>query len=124
MTIKTGLLIVAHQPIASSIVEVAKMILKNVPDCIAVDIDSDQEPLMNVEKIRLARNQLKNERIFLIEDIPYATPSNVARQALNKEDIAIISPLSLHLLLKLINYRDLPLEDLKKKFKEIIVTVE
>lgn len=124
MTTKTGLLIVAHQPIASSIVEVAKMILKNVPDCIAVDIDSDQDPLLNEKKIQTARNKLKNERIFLIEDIPYATPSNVARKALNTEEIAIISPLSLHLLLKLINYRDLPLEDLKKKFKEITVTVE
>ena len=120
---KNGFLIIAHNPIGMAFQEALVKIFGVVPECVFVDIDSDEAQDKIVNKIRQARLSLKTEQIVMIQDIPGAHPANMAGIACKGESIPTIYPLSMPLLFKLIGNRNLPLGDLLEKAKDVKTTV-
>ena len=101
---RTGFLVVAHKPIASSMVKVAEEIMGNLDGCMPIDIVSDDP----------------KERIVIL-DVEGATPGNILRAFCKDKKFLLARPLSLPLLLKLFGYRELDLEELARKAREVCV---
>lgn len=118
---KTGFLIVAHAPLGQALYDVADTILGGLKDCAVVDVDSDAPSEVTLSQLRSARDSLQCERIIVLEDILFATPSNRVKEAFGTE-YPVIAPLSLPMLLKLVNYRNGDLETLVAKAREIQTT--
>jgi len=117
----TGFLVLAHKPLAQAALEVVTTIYKSNPGVAAVDVESDLPDAVTQEQIRVACRALREkcDQIVLIEDVCGATPSNIARRMENQDWAARVCPLSVPLLLKLINYRNKPLSELLQKASEI-----
>jgi mannose/fructose-specific phosphotransferase system component IIA len=118
----TGFLILAHKPLAQAAADVVTAIYKSNPGVCAVDVDSDH-PGCDIERqIKEACSRLAQvcDQIVLVEDICGATPANVAERMDGRPWVARICPLSLPLLLKLVNYRNKPLDELLLKAREVV----
>ena len=113
-----SLIIAAHKPIASAFREATLQIMKEVPDFIAVDIDSDA----SAEALQKQLSSIEAEERVVILDIEGATPCNVMRGFCETHPCLFLVPLSLPLLFKMICYRSLSLKELEQKAKEIGVT--
>lgn len=112
-----ALLLVTHKKIASSLIEVASSIVNDSPDnfaCIEVPMDS---PVDTMEaEINDQLNQLdRNDGMLILTDMYGGTPSNIAKKFLHQKDTHFISGLNLPMLVKIMNYRDLPLTELSEK---------
>jgi len=112
-----ALLLVTHKNIAGSLIEVASSIINNAPEnfaCIEVPMDT---PIDAMETT--INNQLKqldrNEGMLILTDMYGGTPSNIARKFLQQKDTRLISGLNLPMLIRIMNYRDLPLTELSEK---------
>lgn len=117
-----GLIIAAHKPIAGAFREATLQIMKEVPDFIAVDIDSDASAEALQKQLSEAWDSLEAEERVVILDIEGATPCNVMRGYCETHPCLFLVPLSLPLLFKMICYRSLSLKELEQKAKEIGVT--
>jgi mannose/fructose-specific phosphotransferase system component IIA len=118
----TGFLILAHKPLAQAAAAVVEAVYKSNPGVCAVDVDSDLPGCETERQIREACGRLSGicDRIVLIEDVCGATPANVAERMTDRPWVARICPLSLPLLLKLVNYRNKPLDELLQKAREVV----
>ncbi|MCK5497972.1 MAG: PTS sugar transporter subunit IIA [Gammaproteobacteria bacterium] len=112
-----ALLLITHKKIASSLVEVASSIVNDAPEnfaCIEVPMDA---PVDAVEtRIDDQLNKLdRNDGLMILTDMYGGTPSNIANKYLQQEDTYLISGLNLPMLVKIMNYRNLPLAELSEK---------
>ncbi len=115
--IQTNILVVAHAPLASALLDVLRHVHGAVPlGVYAVDVLADE----NTAAVALRIAALVGTTPSLIlTDLPGATPHNCATQAC--KDIAnslFISPLTAPLLLRAVNYRSLPLQALHDKLTQ------
>ncbi len=118
---RTGFLVVAHKPIASSMVKVAEEIMGNLDGCMPIDIVSDDPKEKIQEQIKNAWESLKVQQRIVILDVEGATPGNILRAFCKDKKFLLARPLSLPLLLKLFGYRELDLEELARKAREVCV---
>lgn len=112
-----ALLLVTHNKIASSLIEVASNIVNNAPEnfaCIEVPMDTPTDAMET--KINDQLNQLdRNEGMLILTDMYGGTPSNIANRFLHQKNTHLISGLNLPMLVKIMNYRNLPLAELSEK---------
>ena len=112
-----ALLLITHKKIASSLVEVASSIVNDAPEnfaCIEVPMDTPTDTMET--KISNQLNQLdRNEGMLILTDMYGGTPSNIANKFLQQKDTHLISGLNLPMLVKIMNYRNLPLAELSEK---------
>lgn len=112
-----ALLLVTHKEIASSLIEVASSIVNDSPDnfaCVEVPMDAPVDVMES--KINDLLNQLdRNDGLLILTDMYGGTPSNIAKKLLHHEDTHFISGLNLPMLVKIMNYRNLPLAELSEK---------
>ena len=112
-----ALLLITHKKIASSLIEVASSIVNDAPEnfaCIEVPMDA---PVDAVEtRINDQLDQLdRNDGLMILTDMYGGTPSNIANKYLQQKDTHLISGLNLPMLVKIMNYRTLPLAELSEK---------
>lgn len=115
---KTGFLLVAHKPLASSFNSVAKEIFAGLEAVEAVDIDSDEDRQLQQEQLERAWNAIDAEQKVVLVDVFGATPGNVVCAFAKEKNCECIAPLSLPLLMKLLCYRNQPLKVLLEKASE------
>ena len=112
-----ALLLITHKKIASSLVEVASSIVNDALEnfsCIEVPMDTPTDTMET--KISDQLNQLdRNEGMLILTDMYGGTPSNIANKFLQQKDTHLISGLNLPMLVKILNYRNLPLAELSEK---------
>jgi PTS system ascorbate-specific IIA component len=112
-----ALLLVTHKKIASSLVEVASSIVNDAPEnlaCIEVPMDAPTETMEATIDDKL--DQLdQSEGMLILTDTYGGTPSNIANKFAHQKKTCLISGLNLPMLLKIMNYRDLPLAELSEK---------
>jgi len=113
-----ALLLITHEQIAHSLLTTAHNILSRpVDNAIAIEVPMDAPP----ETIRAqASRQLSTLEIdsglLILTDLIGSTPYNVATQIkADQKEAIVISGLNLPMLLKLANYRELPLTELADK---------
>ena len=112
-----ALLLITHKKIASSLVEVASSIVNDALEnfsCIEVPMDTPTDTMET--KISDQLNQLdRNEGMLILTDMYGGTPSNIANKFIQQKDTRLISGLNLPMLVKILNYRNLPLAELSEK---------
>ncbi len=112
-----ALLLVTHKKIASSLIEVASSIVNNAPEnfaCIEVPMDTSTETMETTISNQLEQLD-RNEGMLILTDMYGGTPSNIANKFLQQKNTCLISGLNLPMLVRIMNYRDLPLTELSEK---------
>jgi PTS system ascorbate-specific IIA component len=112
-----GVLLVTHGPLGENLIEAAAHVLGSRPqDMEALDVSSRAEPRDIEADISSRMRALdKGDGVLVLTDIYGATPSNCMCRALAPGHAAGISGVNLPMLLKTLNYRDLPLDQLAAK---------
>ena len=112
-----ALLLITHNKIASSLIEVASSVVNNVPENISyVEVPMDT-PIGTIEAtIKDKLDKLdKNDGTLILTDMYGGTPCNVAVKFSNQNNTRLISGLNLPMLIRIMNYRNLPLDELSEK---------
>jgi len=114
-----GILIIAHGDIGPALIGAASHVLgRNLAaervDALKAGHDEDREALLAEARRRIAALD-EGDGVLLLTDLFGATPANAARELLVPERVAGAAGVSLPMLLRAVNYRQLPLEALRDK---------
>ncbi len=108
-----SLLIVAHAPLASSLMAVARHVY---PECsrtaAAVDVSPGAEPEAVQAQIRTALAELGAEEVLMLVDVFGATPCNAALAVADGQHIRVVAGVNVPMLWRTLCYAQMPLEDL------------
>jgi PTS system ascorbate-specific IIA component len=112
-----AILIVAHVPLATALVECARHVLGHDPEVQAVDVLPDE--CAHDSSPSLSRQIIEADLghgVLILTDLPGATPSNIAVQASHTAQLAgvpccVLGGVNASMLIRAINYRQSNLED-------------
>ncbi len=111
----TRLLLVTHQGIGETMLEVARTIIGQTPDVATFDVDPDADA--SAVEGRLAR-WLEAHRVqaplLLLTDLPGATPHNLAVRVA-PPSVPVVAGVNLGMLLRAINHAGHPPEELAER---------
>lgn len=112
-----GILIVSHNQIGTELINTARQMLSCCPlPTKVIDIEIKDNP----EQVRpLLDSELKGldqgNGILVLTDMFGSTPSNIACAVSDRNDIRIVSGLNLPMLIRVLNYPNLSLDELEQK---------
>ncbi|MDO5506141.1 MAG: PTS fructose IIA subunit family protein [Pseudoxanthomonas suwonensis] len=110
-----GILLVTHEGIGPAILAVATRLLRQLPlrcEALEVPLDADLDALLPAASAAL-RTVDGGEGVLLLTDVYGASPSNLAaRLAQLGTPVRRVSGLGLPMLLRVMNYSELPLAEL------------
>ena len=110
-----ALLLVTHESIGKDMLKVTAAILNedfNNTACIKIPMSSNTAKMK--QQITNALNSLSiSEGVLILTDSYGSTPCNIATQFLDQKERILISGLNLPMLIRIMNYRWLPLNELK-----------
>jgi PTS system ascorbate-specific IIA component len=112
-----ALLLVSHEGIASNLLETASSIVNDRPVNMAyveVPMDAPTDEIRQSIQNKLSQFD-QDKEVLILTDIYGGTPSNLASCFISNENIQLISGLNLAMIIKAINYRTLPLNELIEK---------
>lgn len=115
---KTKLLLVTHENIGESLLNVAKKTLGNeLPLPVqTISVAADANPDSITARLQAELDHISDDKhILILTDLFGATPCNIAQKLRHGNDIKIISGLNLPMLLRALNYAHLPLQELAEK---------
>ncbi len=110
------LLLITHEHIGKDMLRTAAAIVdRSLADirCFEVPLDAD-----TAEVIERAERDLGDSEALILTDLYGSTPGNVAAQLAQSGTRHLVSGLNLPMLLRAINYQNLPLEELTDKATE------
>ena len=110
-----GILLITHEGIGSTLLKVALRLLRSLPlACEAFDVPFDGDPDSLLPQASAAMRRVDSGNgVLVLTDLYGATPSNLAaRLARLGTPVRRVSALSLPMLLRVMNYADLDLDDL------------
>ena len=110
-----GILLITHEGIGSTLLAVALRLMRNLPlACEAFDVPFDGDPDSLLPQASAAMRRVDSgSGVLVLTDLYGATPSNIAaRLARLGTPVRRVSALSLPMLLRVMNYADLDLDDL------------
>ena len=101
----TGLLIIAHAPLASAL---RACVLHVYPDAApviaALDVPPHESPSDTLEAARQLAQSLGTPRLLVLTDVFGATPSNVAQKLVDGVHSRLVAGVNLPMLLRTVNY--------------------
>ena len=107
----TGILLIAHAPLAHALRECA---LHVFPDCegsvAALDVQPNQPPEESLAQARILLEQLGTASTLVLTDVFGATPCNVAQRLTDGVRSRLVTGANLPMLLRAVSYRNEPLE--------------
>ena len=110
-----GILLITHEGIGSTLLAVALRLMRNLPlACEAFEVPFDGDPDSLLPQASAAMRRVDSgSGVLVLTDLYGATPSNIAaRLARLGTPVRRVSALSLPMLLRVMNYADLDLDDL------------
>ncbi len=113
-----GLLIITHSPLGGATLAAASGTLGTTPLPVAVlDITPDAEPQQQQQRAEELLKRLdQGDGVLILTDLYGSTPSNIANRLLQPgRKLRLLSGLSLPMLIRTMNYPDLPLDELAQK---------
>lgn len=113
-----GILLMTHAPLSAAFLAAAAHVHKVAPDNIrALDVLPDQEPYEVNELAAQALFEIDTgDGVLILTDVCGATPANCAQRLVAQHsNVALLFGLSVPMLLRAINYRDLPLAQVAQK---------
>lgn len=107
----TGILIIAHAPLASALRECVLHVYPETADgVLALDV-LPSEPTETTRLAALALlGQLKAPYTLILTDVFGATPCNVAQKVIDGVNAKLVAGVNLPMLLRTVNYRHEPLD--------------
>ena len=116
-----SLIMVGHENIAEAFLNVAKVTLgDNLPlpiSTVAFQADTDPKTLLTELTQRIKKSD-QGEGVLILSDLYGATPCNIANTFVNEPNVRIVTGLNLPMLLRILNYPSLGLDDLTDKALE------
>ncbi|MFZ5636579.1 MAG: PTS sugar transporter subunit IIA [Pseudomonadota bacterium] len=110
-----GILLITHPGIGSALVEVATRLLRQLPlrtEAFELSFDADLDAALPQASAALRRVD-GGEGVLILTDLYGASPSNLAAKVARLgTPVRRVSSLNLPMLLRVMNYADLPLEQL------------
>lgn len=112
-----ALLLVTHNKIATSLSETACSIIgHNTENIACIEIPMDTPVEETVEKIEDELGHLDtHDGTLILTDMYGGTPSNISNRFVEKNNTIMLSGLNLPMLIRIMNYRSLPLNELTQK---------
>ncbi len=108
-----GLLIIAHAPLASAMLQCVSHVFTDPAQGIAaLDVQPNMPPEETLAQARILMGQLACPQVLVLTDIFGATPCNVAQKLVDGVDSRLIAGLNLPMLLRAVSYRHEALEAL------------
>jgi len=112
-----GLLLISHNQIGTELINTARQMLTCTPlptKVISMSLtDQPEEIIRQLEKELSVLDQ--GNGILILTDMFGSTPSNIACSVSARDDIRIISGLNLPMLIRVLNYPTLSLDELEQK---------
>lgn len=113
------ILLLTHGLVGQAIMQAASNTLgENQTNVLSVSISDNQKRLDIINKLENIINEQPNNNFLILTDLYGSTPCNVASKLIKKNKVAVISGLNLGMLLKSINYINLPFSELIIKASE------
>ncbi len=112
-----GLLILAYEGVGNGLVEAASHVLgKRPPRLEALSLNYNETPEYLAVTIRQKISSLDDGAgVIILSDIYGASHTNAACRLLDSGHIELIAGLNLPMLIRIINYRHLPINDVMEK---------
>jgi mannose PTS system EIIA component len=116
-----GILVIAHQPLASALERSARHVFSRDPRCAnyqlrSVDVEPDVDPALLEQNVRALIAQLDDGRgVLVLTDCLGATPANVAARLAETGKVEVIAGVNLPMLLRALCYCDSTLLALAEK---------
>jgi len=115
----TGVLLVTHQGIGSTMLQVARQIMNTSldhVDYLEVGFDADTIELAQALENRLSRVE-QGAGVLILSDLIGATPCNLASNPA-RQNTLVVTGLNLPMLIRVYNYRERPLQELARIAQE------
>ncbi|MEE8263771.1 MAG: PTS sugar transporter subunit IIA [Gammaproteobacteria bacterium] len=112
-----GLLIISHDDVGSALLETASHMLGQCPlkvELLAASRDADPDVLLNKGR-NLVGSLDEGDGVLVLTDLYGSTPSNIAKQLLDDDRVRIVTGVNLPMLIRVLNYPQLQLDQLAKK---------
>ncbi len=113
-----SILIISHNEIGTALVNTVRTTFGNqLPLPIAtVELTPEADPEVLTPKLRNVVKALnQGEGVLILTDLYGSTPSNIAKLLQNEKDIRIVTGLNLPMLIRVMNYPQLNLDELAEK---------
>ena len=113
----TGLLLITHGSLGQDMLDVATAILGGCPlevRTLAVDSSSDPDQVFE-DASRICTELDHGDGVLLLTDLYGSTPSNISTRLIERHNVNVISGASIPMLLRVLNYPRLSLEELGEK---------
>ena len=103
----TGLLLIAHAPLASALRTAVLHVFPDVAEGIlALDVPPNEPPEVTMAAAAALLAQLGTPNILVLTDVFGATPCNVAQRVVDGVHSRLIAGVNLPMLLRTMNYRE------------------
>ena len=107
----TGILIIAHAPLASAL---RAGVLHVFPDAetgiLALDVPAQETPEATRARAERLLAQLNTPNTLVLTDVFGATPCNIAQKVVDGQRAKLVAGVNLPMLLRTVNYRHEPLD--------------
>jgi len=115
--LSVGVLIISHDGIGPALLGTAVLMLNGCPlqtKLLTTSRDVDPDQLMEdaVEQITTLDT---GDGVLILTDLYGSTPSNIAQKLITQKHIHVVSGLNLSMLIRVLNYPQLPLLELSEK---------
>lgn len=112
-----GVLLVTHESLAQALLTIGK---KTVGDCTldirTLDVPLDSDPELRADRaVQLIRELDSGDGVLILTDLCGSTPSNIACRLSLESEVMVVSGLNLPMLLRVLNYPDLPLAEMAER---------
>jgi mannose PTS system EIIA component len=116
-----GILVIAHQPLASALEQSARHVFSRDPRCAeyrlrALDVEPDADPALLEQRARALLAEADDGRgVLVLTDCLGATPANVAARLAQPGAVEVVAGANLPMLLRALCYCDSALDALAEK---------
>lgn len=102
----TGILIIAHAPLASALRDAVLHVFADVGDAVlALDVPAHEDPAVTRLRALDLQEQLETDKVLVLCDVFGATPCNVAQKVVDGNRSRLVAGVNLPMLLRTVNYR-------------------
>jgi len=112
--VTVSVLLITHENIGEILLQTVRRVLEVCPlqtRCLPVPFDSDPDEIQQ-EAAQLIRSLDKGDGVLILTDLFGATPSNIAHRLSEAGKVMVVTGINLPMLIKVMNYPNLNLEQL------------
>lgn len=112
-----GLILITHQNLGETLLQTARSMLGELPaGCEALAMSQTDDPDAVEAQARARLQDLdQGDGVLILTDMFGSTPANVASRLAREHRRRVIAGVNLPMLVRVLNYRDLPLTELVNK---------